>query len=107
MFGRPGQNRECILGPALHYGRLRVRASFNHLSLQLTEGKSSFDIDLPTECDDEYWEHSDPAKSWQQPEGVPSKLSFFVAYIKQTQIIVGTHAFLVSVFDLAMYRKMG
>lgn len=61
----------------------------------ITEGYD-FDIDLPTECDDEYWEHSDPAKSWQQPEGVPSKLSFFVAYIKQTQIIVGTHAFLYS-----------
>lgn len=59
----------------------------------ITEGWD-FDIDLPTECDDEYWEHPDPSKSWQQPNGVPSKVSFFVAYIKETQITINTQAFL-------------
>ncbi|KAJ6522875.1 fungal-specific transcription factor domain-containing protein [Mycena capillaripes] len=34
-----------------------------------------FDIDLPLECDDEYWEH--PTHPFQQPAGVPSRVTFF------------------------------
>ncbi|KAJ6522868.1 fungal-specific transcription factor domain-containing protein [Mycena capillaripes] len=34
-----------------------------------------FDIDLPIECDDEYWEH--PTHPFQQPAGVPSRVTFF------------------------------
>ncbi|KAF7318508.1 Zn(2)-C6 fungal-type domain-containing protein [Mycena chlorophos] len=34
-----------------------------------------FDVDLPIECDDEYWEH--PTHPFQQPPGVPSQVAFF------------------------------
>ncbi|KAF7320557.1 hypothetical protein HMN09_00139700 [Mycena chlorophos] len=34
-----------------------------------------FDIDLPIECDDEYWEH--PTHPFQQPRGKPSRITFF------------------------------
>ncbi|KAJ6522874.1 fungal-specific transcription factor domain-containing protein [Mycena capillaripes] len=34
-----------------------------------------FDIDLPIECDDEYWEH--PTHPFQQPADVPSRVTFF------------------------------
>ncbi|KAJ7051553.1 fungal-specific transcription factor domain-containing protein [Mycena amicta] len=34
-----------------------------------------FDIDLPIECDDEYWEH--PTRPFQQPPGIPSRVTFF------------------------------
>ncbi|KAJ6522860.1 fungal-specific transcription factor domain-containing protein, partial [Mycena capillaripes] len=34
-----------------------------------------FDIDLPIECDDEYWEH--PTHPFKQPAGVPSRVTFF------------------------------
>ncbi|KAJ7056003.1 fungal-specific transcription factor domain-containing protein [Mycena amicta] len=34
-----------------------------------------YDIDLPIECDDEYWEH--PTHPFQQPPGVPSRITFF------------------------------
>ncbi|KAJ7051548.1 fungal-specific transcription factor domain-containing protein [Mycena amicta] len=33
------------------------------------------DIDLPIECDDEYWEH--PTRPFQQPPGIPSRVTFF------------------------------
>ncbi|KAJ6467063.1 fungal-specific transcription factor domain-containing protein [Mycena vitilis] len=34
-----------------------------------------FDVDLPIECDDEYWEH--PTNPFQQPAGLPSRVTFF------------------------------
>ncbi|KAJ7657154.1 fungal-specific transcription factor domain-containing protein [Mycena polygramma] len=34
-----------------------------------------FDVDLPIECDDEYWEH--PTHPFQQPAGLPSRVTFF------------------------------
>ncbi|TFK95352.1 hypothetical protein BDV98DRAFT_402010 [Pterulicium gracile] len=46
-----------------------------------------FDVDFSTECDDEFWEHSDPQTAWKQPEDSPSTVSFFVSHIKQTQIL--------------------
>ncbi|KAJ7627737.1 fungal-specific transcription factor domain-containing protein [Mycena polygramma] len=39
-----------------------------------------FDIDLPIECDDEYWEH--PTHPFQQPTGVPSRVTFFNTLIR-------------------------
>jgi hypothetical protein len=49
--------------------------------------RSSFDLDLPTECDDEYWEDPDPEKAFKQPPGKPSKVSFFISYLKLNQIL--------------------
>ncbi|KAJ4468800.1 fungal-specific transcription factor domain-containing protein [Lentinula aciculospora] len=42
-----------------------------------------FDLELPMECDDEYWENENPA----QPPGVPSSVSFFVHYCKLMEIL--------------------
>ncbi|KAF8992801.1 fungal-specific transcription factor domain-containing protein [Cyathus striatus] len=36
-----------------------------------------FDLDMPVECDDEYWEHPDPGLRFKQPEGVPSSVTTF------------------------------
>ena len=46
----------------------------------------SFDVELPLECDDEYWENPDPELAFKQPPGVPSTVSFFVHIIKLIQI---------------------
>ncbi|KAJ7933782.1 fungal-specific transcription factor domain-containing protein [Mycena leptocephala] len=46
-----------------------------------------YDIDYPVECDDEYWDHPDPEKRFQQPEGKPSVAAFIVAYLKLTEIL--------------------
>lgn len=46
-----------------------------------------FDVGLPTDCDDEFWTHPDPSQDWKQPEGIPSKVSFFISHIKQSAIL--------------------
>ncbi|KAL0070025.1 Gypsy retrotransposon integrase-like protein 1 [Marasmius tenuissimus] len=46
-----------------------------------------FDCDLPSECDDEYWETPDLEQAFVQPAGKPSILSFFVTFIKLLDIV--------------------
>ncbi|KAH9847217.1 fungal-specific transcription factor domain-containing protein [Lenzites betulinus] len=46
-----------------------------------------FDLDLPTECDDEYWSHPDPEQAFKQPPGKPSTITFFNCYIRLHQIL--------------------
>jgi hypothetical protein len=44
-------------------------------------------VEYPIDVDDEYWETGDPETSFKQPEGVPSKLSYFVSILKLCRII--------------------
>ncbi|KAJ7864940.1 fungal-specific transcription factor domain-containing protein [Mycena leptocephala] len=46
-----------------------------------------FDLDWPTECDDEYMEHDDPAIAFRQPPGKPSRVAFFSAYLRLNNIL--------------------
>ncbi|KAF5381669.1 hypothetical protein D9615_005628 [Tricholomella constricta] len=48
-----------------------------------------FDIDMPIECDDEYWEHPDPELRWRQPtpKKTPSLIAYFNVYIRLNQIL--------------------
>ncbi|KAJ8073921.1 Gypsy retrotransposon integrase-like protein 1 [Marasmius tenuissimus] len=46
-----------------------------------------FDCELPSECDDEYWEHPDPKQAFVQPEGKPSTVSFFVTSLRLLEVI--------------------
>ncbi|KAJ7346835.1 fungal-specific transcription factor domain-containing protein, partial [Mycena albidolilacea] len=43
-----------------------------------------FDLDLPMECDDIYWEGPEPFK---QPPGIPSQLAYLNCYIKLLDIL--------------------
>ncbi|KAF8650427.1 hypothetical protein AX16_005231 [Volvariella volvacea WC 439] len=43
-----------------------------------------YDLDLPVNCDDEYWEHPDPQLAWKQPAG---KLSMSYAFIALVQLV--------------------
>ncbi|CAK5270071.1 unnamed protein product [Mycena citricolor] len=45
-----------------------------------------FDVQLPTECDDEYWEQ-DGVPLFQQPPGKPSAVSYFTSTIKLTSVL--------------------
>ncbi len=48
----------------------------------------SIDVALPIEVDDEYWITSDgEGHEIKQPEGKPSKISFFVHLIRLCQIL--------------------
>jgi len=46
-----------------------------------------FDLDLPLECDDEYWIHSDPKLAFKQPLGKPSVITFFNCFLRLNQIL--------------------
>ncbi|KAJ7496041.1 fungal-specific transcription factor domain-containing protein, partial [Mycena galericulata] len=46
-----------------------------------------FDLDLPIECDDIYWDSPDPEMGFKQPSGVPSLLAYFTCYIKLLDIL--------------------
>ena len=47
----------------------------------------SFDLDLPVDCDDEYWDHPDPEQRFTQPPNRPSSVKFFILYIKLQQVL--------------------
>ncbi|KAF8844397.1 hypothetical protein BDN67DRAFT_1008235 [Paxillus ammoniavirescens] len=49
-------------------------------------GEEDFDVDLPLEVDDEYWETEDAEKAFQQPPDKPSKIAAFNSYLKLTKI---------------------
>ncbi|KAI0052327.1 hypothetical protein FA95DRAFT_1553663 [Auriscalpium vulgare] len=39
--------------------------------------EENYDVELPADCDDEYWENEDPTLAFKQPAGKPSQTSFF------------------------------
>ncbi|KAK7451800.1 Gypsy retrotransposon integrase-like protein 1 [Stygiomarasmius scandens] len=45
-----------------------------------------FDLDPLVECDDEYWEPADSKQAFMQPEGIPSKISYWNNYLKLIEI---------------------
>ncbi|KIK68679.1 hypothetical protein GYMLUDRAFT_215462 [Collybiopsis luxurians FD-317 M1] len=48
---------------------------------------NDLDLDLPAVCDDEYWETPNPDDAFKQPENIPSKLTFWIHYIKLAEIV--------------------
>ncbi|KAF9446214.1 hypothetical protein P691DRAFT_733649 [Macrolepiota fuliginosa MF-IS2] len=63
----------------------RLSSSFSGRPCGLQD--EDFDLDLPIECDDEYWEQSDPNDSFKQPEGKPSSIAFFNCYLSLMDIL--------------------
>ncbi|KAI0298023.1 fungal-specific transcription factor domain-containing protein [Multifurca ochricompacta] len=50
--------------------------------------EEDFDVDMPTDVDDEYWENEhDPEQAFKQPPGKPSLLSYFICFIKLNQVL--------------------
>lgn len=45
------------------------------------------DLDLPIECDDEYWEPQSTVNAFKQPPGRPAIVSYFNCYLKLTSLI--------------------
>ena len=44
------------------------------------------DVELPLAVDDEYWEHEDPDRAFQQPSDKPARVLAFICWIKLSQI---------------------
>lgn len=49
-----------------------------------------FDVELPAACDDEYWENPDSTLAFKQPEGMPSKVTFFNVSMRLSDILAFT-----------------
>lgn len=47
----------------------------------------SFDLELPVECDDEYWITEDPKLAFKQPPGKPSTVAYFNCLLRLNQIL--------------------
>ena len=46
----------------------------------------SFDLDMPIECDDEYWFPDDREAPFKQPAGTPSTVAYLNCSLKLGQI---------------------
>ncbi|KAJ7105824.1 fungal-specific transcription factor domain-containing protein [Mycena epipterygia] len=46
-----------------------------------------FDVELPIEVDDQFWESEDPACAFKQPAGQPSRITFFNCFIRLNNIL--------------------
>ncbi|KZV69843.1 hypothetical protein PENSPDRAFT_651985 [Peniophora sp. CONT] len=49
--------------------------------------EEDFDLDLPIDVDDEYWDNPDPAQMFKQPPGRPSRMGFFIGLIKLGRVL--------------------
>ncbi|KAJ3509225.1 hypothetical protein NLJ89_g5337 [Agrocybe chaxingu] len=49
--------------------------------------EEDYDLDLPIDCDDEYWEYTDPAKRFKQPPKKPSLAIAFIMQVKMMQVL--------------------
>jgi hypothetical protein len=47
----------------------------------------SFDLELPAECDDEFWKPSVTGNAFEQPGHLPSSVSFFIWDLKLQYIV--------------------
>ena len=47
----------------------------------------SYDLDLPVEVDDEYWENMCPKLAFKQPSKKPSLVAAFNSLIKLTRVV--------------------
>lgn len=57
------------------------------LAFKIRGRRFSFDVELPIECDDEYWETEDPARAFKQPAGKPSRIAFFNCNIRLNNLL--------------------
>ncbi|KAK0460990.1 fungal-specific transcription factor domain-containing protein [Desarmillaria tabescens] len=61
-----------------------------HIGRPCGFGEEDFDVDLPVEVDDEYWEPEDPNMAFRQPPDVPCTITAFNLFIKLSQIVAFT-----------------
>ena len=79
---------ECSAPPWVDLPPSKMRST-NHICSHnpLLTWSISFDLDLPVDCDDEYWDHPDPEQRFKQPANKPSSVKSFILTIKLQQIL--------------------
>ncbi|KAI3613831.1 hypothetical protein WG66_013584 [Moniliophthora roreri] len=66
-----------------------------------------FDAELPAECDDEFWEPTDPELAFIQPEGKPSTTAFFLSLLKAGKILGFAERTVYGVRQSDFWKRMG
>ncbi|KAL0566242.1 Gypsy retrotransposon integrase-like protein 1 [Marasmius crinis-equi] len=66
-----------------------------------------FDLPLPIECDDEYWETEDPEMAFKQPPGKPCTMSYWVSFLKLLDIVGFSQRTIYAVRKTDMWTRMG
>ncbi|KAI0248861.1 hypothetical protein BJV78DRAFT_1363240 [Lactifluus subvellereus] len=56
--------------------------SSSYLGRPCAISEENYDVELPIECDDEYWENPDPTLAFKQRPGKPSHVAYFNHLIK-------------------------
>jgi hypothetical protein len=75
----------------------------SYLGRPLAISEESYDVELPVECDDEYWENADSALAFKQPPGKPCQVSYFIHLIKIN--LLHSHA-LRTIYSVNKYGPM-
>ncbi|KAL0065404.1 Gypsy retrotransposon integrase-like protein 1 [Marasmius tenuissimus] len=66
-----------------------------------------FDVPLPIECDDEYWETEDPEQAFRQPPDKPCTISYWFAFLKLLDIVGFAQRTIYAVRKTDMWTRMG
>ena len=61
----------------------------------------SFDLDLPIECDDEYWDNE-----FQQPSGKPSSITYFNCFLRLMDIFAYAMRLIVSQVSFELFFQI-
>ncbi|KAE9399356.1 hypothetical protein BT96DRAFT_690864 [Gymnopus androsaceus JB14] len=69
--------------------------------------QDDFDVDLPFECDEEYWEHTEPELAFQQPPGKPSTMSYWICFLKLMTIMGSVLRTIYAIKQSDMYSAVG
>ncbi|KAF9010371.1 hypothetical protein BDZ89DRAFT_1078168, partial [Hymenopellis radicata] len=77
----------CLPGFGLRMAQGRG-AHRQRLSEQWTVDDEDYDVELPLDCDYEYWEGPQP---FQQPEGKPSSMSYWIKFLELLKIMTLIH----------------
>ncbi|KAF9049480.1 hypothetical protein BDZ89DRAFT_1154371 [Hymenopellis radicata] len=73
---------------AIETGAHMHRSNLPNARDELWKRVFCFDVDLPIDCDDEYWDHPNPKLNFKQPDGLPSSISFFIELLKLIRILL-------------------
>ncbi|KAK0225298.1 fungal-specific transcription factor domain-containing protein [Armillaria fumosa] len=63
------------------------RVASSHLGRPCALYEEEIDVELPVECDDQYWIHANPEEAFKQPAGQPSDISYFNISLRLSRLL--------------------
>lgn len=63
------------------------RVASSHLGRPCALYEEEIDVELPVECDDQYWIHTNPEEAFKQPAGKPSDISYFNTSLRLSRLL--------------------